>query len=798
MKNYRSVSEWPIHPNWLSIRKGVSEKETNPNTEGLFQPDYLRGFIADASDDEAIQSPLALFQVVPEYYEYEDSNRRVEKIDKSSIKNNYIKDILRNNQIIRIEPGYLYQNIECCTLFKKCQDENGLSCKNKCFDLDSRIALFYHQSLAAIHFTRENKKYIYVLENIINKFNQSIIDKNDNYFVKLTRFVEILNGYKYSSVYLKFRCVYSQLDKYIFPVIHSGKVIAVVMVSGRPHSDLNKKDMFENYRNNSEEGKQLEDSINNIPISFYKEKSLDEKCLHAILNSIITLELRINNVVMSIAQRYVSDKLKKIEKDYRSTIHKQKYNACANDLSLLLDNTLFSVLQAFNESGFLRIYARKSDIEMFESSYIEFTLIGNATFGTQSVLSNKYSSLKFNSTLFLQENKVDKLSEYILGDVPIHPNDIFRMETQFNAKTGYVIWKRYEGWNNDYPEQYYLYAQSLKGIYSSLLEPYFVLKSLESEENLEKIMRFIAHESAQIIPSVIDSINTNETKQIIKGNFFQKQIFNINIPSYKAIDATRRLLLLERTFIVSRMLLKDISAKFEWHDLIGIINATDSLFSQRAKEQNEQRLIIDSELKLSYYDLFTDYGFMSHILFNLVDNAIKYGFRGSNVVIKILSQNNESSLVYDEKQISELQLSIISYGNEIKEKEKIFELYYRSETSIITEGMGIGLFLVQKLCYAMGYKIQCKPSICISSINLPYYLYYKKEKSNYANENLSTEIISSLNSIVEKSRLEEVVNSKIKRWRISGLELSNNLFMPVYKNEFIITIPIKTNLLKKR
>jgi Osmosensitive K+ channel histidine kinase len=798
--------EWPIHPKWLSIKKDVPENKVKPNSEGLFNPYTLRGFIADASAEKDIQNVISLFQVVPKGYEYEAANERIERIDNSIIRNNYIKNILKDREIIRID---IYENKPCCTAFRYCNDNYGNNCKNKCFDLDSRVALFYHQKLESIHFNNEYDKYIETLSGIVEEYNDSM-QKVDNEYKAIP--VElpvsyISNDKGYKSVYIKYQCFYSRLDEFIFPVIHSGKVIAVTILGQRPHKGLKKEDMFkyflENICTNSESDKDSKDkltqSIAALSDDFFNGESFRDEMKEAIFNRIKDLEERTDDAVLSVAQKYVSEKFRKIEKDYRDCLQETqptKNNiVLANHISSHLDKALSEISQEFNKSGFMRIYTRKPEIETIDKSKIEFTLIGNSiTTSEQFKSEQRQTILQFRALPSQDINKISDLEERLQSTIPsFQDNDFFKLKTQFSSKMGYVVWERNDSWKENYPEQYKLYARSLKATYPSLLEPYFILRSLGLEENLERAMRFAVHESAQIIPAVIDSINTDDTRKTIEENLSEIRTFNITIPSYKVIDSTQRLMLLERIFRTSTMIFKKTEAKLEWHDFYRIVYATDSLFSRKTREDNEQYLNIDFETQLKHYDIYTDYGFMSHILFNLIDNAIKYGFRGTNILFKVKQKKDSRWNLIDE-----LQLSIVSFGNEIKEKDrgKIFDLYYRPDESVGTEGMGIGLFLAKQLCHSMGYKIECMKSVLVKNINLPYYFYYKEAIPNYRERTLSNNTVDCLDTPIEESKVTDVVNNKIKKWRISDFELEENLYMPIYKNEFVITIPINKNTLK--
>ena len=836
-------NEWPIHPKWLSIKEEVSESTTNPNYEGIFKTDTLRGFILNASDDDAINKPLSLFQVIPKDYNYEGINKRIEIINNSFIPNDYIKSILGDRDIIRISQGKLFKNLPCCAAFRDFKDKYGNSYKRKCHYLSSRMAFFYHSDLESIHFNNNYGVYLNILTRIIKEYNDSIKEENNGineYPVYPPTACEFLIHNKiYKSLYIKYQCPYSKLYECIFPIIHSGKVIAVIIQGQLPHENLKKEDMFIGFQDDSPEGKNLQKAMSkeNFPADFFdKKESLSDKHRDAIFNRIQDLEIRINDTVISLSQKYVLGKFNEIEKKYREKLQvENEKNSFAANLTPALDKALSEIFSTFNKSGFIRLYTRKLDIEVIDNEFLEeFTLIGEAVLDSSPNQSKEYPTLQFKSNL--PKKDIDKtliLRENLLSNqIPIEDRDVFRLSTHFGAKMGYVVWKRYTSWNKSYPEQYDQYSQSLLGIYPSLLEPYFIARSLELEENLIRTMRFTVHESAQVIPSVIESINTDFTRGIMEGRYSHKNTVNEKISSFKIIDSTQRLTMLERMFRTSTALFKKSSAELKWQDLYRIIYATDSLFSKKADVEQQQLLKIDFEQKLRFCNIYTDYGSMSHILFNFVDNAIKYGFRGTNIVLSARSVEDKIASSYIEskrideinkiymtykiddrdrinkiaevnrmariEKIKELQISVVNYGNEIKETDKIFELYFRSEDAKNrVEGMGIGLFLVKKLCEVLGYAIECKPSTLAAKINLPYYYHYKKTTPNYIDKNLDKQIMNQLNSTIDNSIIEEVVNQDTDKWRIPAFELEKNLDTPIYKNEFIITIPVNKETFKE-
>ncbi len=82
---------------------------------------------------------------------------------------------------------------------------------------------------------------------------------------------------------------------------------------------------------------------------------------------------------------------------------------------------------------------------------------------------------------------------------------------------------------------------------------------------------------------------------------------------------------------------KELELKNDWYDFHRLIYSVRSLCDEKAKGNNMQRIVVNGINGFSFnqYELYTDYKLISHALFNLVDNAIKYGFMGSNININV-------------------------------------------------------------------------------------------------------------------------------------------------------------------
>ncbi len=108
---------------------------------------------------------------------------------------------------------------------------------------------------------------------------------------------------------------------------------------------------------------------------------------------------------------------------------------------------------------------------------------------------------------------------------------------------------------------------------------------------------------------------------------------------------------------------------------------------------NSLKLNFKTNLKKGVYIEFSDIK-LQRLIHNNISNAIKYSNRNSVITIKL-------NLVEDG-----YKLSFKNFGQPIKDKDAIFERFYREDSS--RGGYGIGLNIVKEICYEYGIDIDFK------------------------------------------------------------------------------------------
>lgn len=785
----KDYAAWPISPSFL-VKPEIPKNETfSPNKHGIYTSDTVRGLVADASDDPGIKNPLSLFQVVPESYKPEEFDY-IEEINPAK-DDSCLKDILKGKKIIRIDPKTLYQNKPCCDKFREC---NGY--KNKCHEQDCRIALLYHKDLEGLHYTDNFKEYYNRQIKIIDGYNQGIAKAYP---------LHCEQDEENNRLYVWYQCPYSQFLEYFFPIIHAGKVIAVLMHGQRiPKEGLNQENLFKEVladdQVHEDKKKNLRQSIEGI-----KDKSgedpMPESRLKAIWKRIKSLEERIDGEVMAYARAYVSNNFHRIEEQFHQQI-KNEINPngelAKETYTEIVNRTLQEICDIFNKEGFIRIYSTESEFEKVKSDTDTFYLIGAYPELTETEKQD-WEKIGFHNlpsdSKELEAMKNEEFNTYLNKKIAFHENVIFRIESLSIGNTKHLIWAKYPKEKDIDKKQFDEFYNFLTVFFHTLWESYNLLCNVKLRKQLETSMRVSVHETSQIIPVIINTLE----KEYHLDSLTRIREDRLSIPGITRrtnilYDTISRLLLLDNLYKRSTLMFKELIPKTEWRDLYGLIGSAKNMCEETAKKNNMQKIIIKriNEFKINQYKVYTDDPLISHTFFNLIDNAIKYGYMGSNIRINIsLSEadlQNERNGNW--KLIKAIQISIVSYGAGISEEEgkHIYELFYRSQASKVKEGMGIGLFLVKKICSSLGYTVEYN-SKKLSEYNLPMY-YHGKKQNKTAQLKLNN---------VSDSLIEEAVNKDLPDgvWNIEDFEFQAAINQPTYQNEFTVTLnPINNNLIK--
>ena len=118
----------------------------------------------------------------------------------------------------------------------------------------------------------------------------------------------------------------------------------------------------------------------------------------------------------------------------------------------------------------------------------------------------------------------------------------------------------------------------------------------------------------------------------------------------------------------------------------------------------------DKKVSLAYenldLDIISDDSLMQRLLYNIIDNAIKYNKEGGSVKVS------------GEKSGDEIRILVKDTGIGISDSDKarIFDLFYQVDNSRGSEGYGIGLSLSKTIADMLRADIDIKPNEPCGSI----------------------------------------------------------------------------------
>ena len=131
-----------------------------------------------------------------------------------------------------------------------------------------------------------------------------------------------------------------------------------------------------------------------------------------------------------------------------------------------------------------------------------------------------------------------------------------------------------------------------------------------------------------------------------------------------------------------------------------LIKLVQDILQDLTKKMNDKKhtFIVSAHGKLPPINI--DPKLIGHVYMNLLDNAIKYTPAGGEIMI-IISKKDDSIVS---------QISDSGYGIPREEQYKVFQKFFRASNAVkfVTEGTGLGLYLVKTVVESSGGKIWYK------------------------------------------------------------------------------------------
>ncbi|NIM47205.1 MAG: PAS domain S-box protein [Candidatus Aenigmarchaeota archaeon] len=220
-------------------------------------------------------------------------------------------------------------------------------------------------------------------------------------------------------------------------------------------------------------------------------------------------------------------------------------------------------------------------------------------------------------------------------------------------------------------------------------------KEKEIEEAKNEFISMASHELRTPLTAMKGFLS-----MLLKGDFGPLEEKQLYLAEKVARSTERMVNLVEDLLDTSRIESKRIILKTLPIDPTKIIEAVVANLALKASEKQISIMIKNStDIPL----VLVDKERLHQILYNLIDNAIKYSFPLAKVTISFKK----------EKEILIINIKDTGVGISKEEKEKLFKKFSRiyNPLSIQTGGTGLGLFIVKNLIEAHGGEIWVKSRI---------------------------------------------------------------------------------------
>lgn len=204
------------------------------------------------------------------------------------------------------------------------------------------------------------------------------------------------------------------------------------------------------------------------------------------------------------------------------------------------------------------------------------------------------------------------------------------------------------------------------------------LKNQKMIMESKKIHQLISDISHQVKTPIANIKMYNQLLLRIEGNEKTAQYLTVMEQQINKLD-----FLMQGLIKMSRLENNIIKLKVEKNKVIDLLASSVSGVVIEAEKKD---INIMSECAEHIQALF-DLKWTSEVLFNLLDNAVKYSESGQKILIKVTEQEEY------------VKIEVIDNGIGISQEEltSIFKRFYRSEQVHQTDGLGLGLNLARRI-----------------------------------------------------------------------------------------------------
>jgi signal transduction histidine kinase len=691
MTNSKTLPIFPISPAFISkLPKTGDQPKYNYddlNNNGVFDYDIIEGFMAITSRADLVKHSTAFFEFIPKEFDIDQNSNDYEILNNLD---DDIQKILDNRKIGRPNVRKHLKHRPSCEFFRT-------KCKEDCYHINARVGFFSKKGLKQGEIKRQ-------LEIELKDYN----DKNNSD-------IEIVT---YSDrEYLRYTCPHSGFIEFVFPIFHEKRIVGGLMLGQYIPNHLTKEESYDKYVNHLKKRKKklgvkelenLKSKIlkqfdvvtkgrqklkNQLGISSHEE--LFNKAIEKIFQHIDNFEDRFNKRVNLHRQRFIINNFNKIKKEFHEKnklIDKKLINkgdqSVIDHLSKNIEDTLKKVIRSFyNDGGFFRVFGvreftksnqlnllaatDRDNVPNIDDYWYDLTQVPNDIRESKEQITNKDRE-EINNGLKIKEKVYSEIND----------DDILRYFPTLASNITFVIWRKYKRkafFKKTEDEHRRIFIDAIVDLYVYFTATYAYLWGSINEKNLEHSMRIAGHEANQIIPVIKNSIMRN----IDRFDRLQLNIQNRTLYK-KTQDVYNNLELLKFTMSRPTFIFKSGDIKKKDTDVHEILFKLRNVYNVNMYHKKIALNIKRSDVQ--HIEILAEPLLFEHMINNLVDNAIKYSFRGTSIQVTTKVEKIH------------ILLHIISFGAKIEDSKRIYEIYERERLDF--DGLGIGLYLSKNIAEA--------------------------------------------------------------------------------------------------
>jgi two-component system, OmpR family, phosphate regulon sensor histidine kinase PhoR len=217
-----------------------------------------------------------------------------------------------------------------------------------------------------------------------------------------------------------------------------------------------------------------------------------------------------------------------------------------------------------------------------------------------------------------------------------------------------------------------------------------ILQQRKYSELQKDFINNMTHEFKTPLSSILIASNYLANQNLIKKDEKLKKYSKIIIDQSKKLNSH-----IEKILTIAKSDSSQMALKKETIAVLPIIEEV----IENMKLKNEA-VSIALKTNLPFLEIEADVFHFTNIIYNLVDNSIKYCNINPQITIEVIKTNNQITLLFRDNGI----------GISPKKVPFIFDKFYREATTKSNEvaGFGLGLYYVKKICDLHKWKINAK------------------------------------------------------------------------------------------